>query len=314
MADVLRIGVGGLGTVGGGLLRLIETHGERIKTATGKDIAVTAVCARDRNKDRGVDLSRAQWFDDAVALANSDDIDVYVELIGGDEGVALDSVHAALQTGKHVVTANKALLATHGVDLARLAEDNNVALAFEAAVAGGIPIIKTLREALVGNAVSRVYGILNGTCNYILTKMIEEGLDYDAVLKEAQEVGFAETDPSLDVEGIDAKYKLVIVMFHAFGLLSNPENVFNYGITRISPFDIKFAKNQGYNIKLIAKCKRIGDHIEAYVMPSFVADHSTLSFTKNEYNAVILESAFSENQLLYGIKWQKCHSKENTNG
>ncbi|MGI9424337.1 MAG: homoserine dehydrogenase, partial [Hyphomicrobiaceae bacterium] len=175
MAETLKLGIAGLGTVGSGLLRLIDTHREHLRVATGKNIAVAAVSARDRNKDRGIDISQIAWFDDPVAMAGSDTIDVFVELVGGDEGVAREAVTAALGAGKHVVTANKALLAKHGVELATLAEDAGVALGFEAAVAGGIPVIKSLREALVGNAVTRIYGILNGTSNYILTKMQEEG-------------------------------------------------------------------------------------------------------------------------------------------
>ena len=300
MADVLRIGVGGLGTVGGGLLRLIEAHGERIKTATGKDIAVTAVCARDRNKDRGVDLSRAQWFDDAVALANSDDIDVYVELIGGDEGVALDSVHAALQTGKHVVTANKALLATHGVDLARLAEDNNVALAFEAAVAGGIPIIKTLREALVGNAVSRVYGILNGTCNYILTKMQEEGLPFEAVLKDAQDLGYAEADPTFDIGGHDAAHKLSLLTSIAFGTEVAFDQIHLEGIEKITPADIDAADELGYRIKLLGVSLKTDSGIEQRVHPAMVPKHSAIAEVSGVTNCVAVDGDFVGDLLLVG--------------
>ncbi|MGI9409201.1 MAG: homoserine dehydrogenase, partial [Hyphomicrobiaceae bacterium] len=217
MADVLKLGIAGLGTVGGGLVRLIETHGERLQMATGKTIIVSAVSARDRAKDRGIDVSRAVWFDDAVELAKSGDVDVFVELIGGEDGIARDAVDAAIQSGKHVVTANKALLAKHGVELATLAEDHGVALAFEAAVAGGIPVIKTMREAMVGNAVERVYGILNGTSNYILTRMQEEGLPFADVLKDAQRLGYAEADPTFDIGGHDAAHKLSLLTSLAFG-------------------------------------------------------------------------------------------------
>ncbi|MEM9356247.1 MAG: homoserine dehydrogenase, partial [Pseudomonadota bacterium] len=217
MEKTVRLGIAGLGTVGAGLVRLLERHRERLQVATGKSLTVTGVSARDRNKDRGIDLGDAQWFDDPVALASSADIDVFVELIGGEDGPAHDAVVAALSAGKHVVTANKALLAKHGVELATLAEDKGVALAYEAAVAGGIPVIKALRESLAGNEVSRVYGILNGTCNYILTKMQEEGLPFEDVLKEAQDLGYAEADPTFDIGGHDAAHKLSLLTSIAFG-------------------------------------------------------------------------------------------------
>ena len=300
MANVLKIGVGGLGTVGGGLLRLIETHGERIKTATGRDVVVTAVCARNPNKDRGVDLSRAQWFDDAVALAGADDIDVYVELIGGDEGVARDSVSAALNAGKHVVTANKALLASHGVSLARLAEDNGVALAFEAAVAGGIPVIKTLREALVGNEVSRVYGILNGTCNYILTKMQEEGLPFEDVLKDAQDLGYAEADPTFDIGGHDAAHKLSLLTSIAFGTEVAFDQIHLEGIETITPADIEAADELGYRIKLLGVALKTDSGIEQRVHPAMVPKHSAIAEVSGVTNCVAVDGDFVGDLLLVG--------------
>src|SRR5262245_45174033 len=196
MADPLKLGVAGLGTVGGGTLRLLATHGEEIAGRAGRDLKVVAVSARDHNKRRDADISKFRFVSDPVALAKDPEIDVFVELIGGEEGAAKDAVEAALQAGKHVVTANKALLALHGPYLAALAEKQGVALNFEAAVAGGIPVVKVMRESLQGNAISRVYGILNGTCNYILTKMLQEGRSFDDVLKEAQAQGYAEADPT----------------------------------------------------------------------------------------------------------------------
>ncbi len=201
--SVLRLGVAGLGTVGASLIRLVARHGHDIGVRSGRMIAVTAVSARDRSRDRGVDVSDCAWFDDPVALACSPEIDVFVELMGGAEGAAREAVEAALGAGKHVVTANKALLARHGAALAALAEAKGVSLNFEAAAAGGIPIIKTLRESLAGNRVARVYGILNGTCNYILTRMEREGLSFETCLAEAQRLGYAEADPTFDIDGFD---------------------------------------------------------------------------------------------------------------
>lgn len=300
MSEVLKLGIGGLGTVGGGLLRLIEAHGQRLKVATGKDIVVTAVSARNRDKDRGVDLSRAQWFDDPVALAGSDDIDAYVELIGGDEGVAHTSVLAALNAGKHVVTANKALLAKHGVELARIAEQNGAALAFEAAVAGGIPIIKTLREAMVGNEITRVYGILNGTCNYILTKMQEEGLPFEEVLKDAQELGYAEADPTFDIGGHDAAHKLSLLTSIAFGTEVAFDQIHLEGIEKITPADIEAADALGYRIKLLGVALKTDTGIEQRVHPAMVAKHSAIAEVSGVTNCVAVDGDFVGDLLLVG--------------
>ncbi|WP_457301389.1 homoserine dehydrogenase, partial [Phyllobacterium sp. P5_D12] len=200
MSEALRVGIAGLGTVGASVLKILRDKGEMLTRQCGKEIIVTAVSARDAKRDRGVDFSSATWFDDPVALAKSNNIDVFIELIGGDEGPARASVEAALRSGRHVVTANKALLAKHGVSLAKIAEDKGVLLNFEAAVAGGIPVIKALRESLTGNTVSRVYGIMNGTCNYILTRMWDEGISFEDCLADAQRLGYAEADPTFDIE------------------------------------------------------------------------------------------------------------------
>lgn len=287
---MINLGVFGFGCVGTGLWHVLEeTNNQHAK--------IKKICVKNANKERRIDPG---YFTlDKNELLNDSEIDVIVELID-DADAAFEIVKGAMINGKGVISANKKMIAEHLEQLIHLQKKYDVPFLYEGSACASIPIIRNLEEYYDNDMLSSVSGIFNGSTNFILTKMIEEGMEYETVLKEAQKVGFAETDPSLDVDGIDAKYKLVIVIFHAFGLISKPEHVFNYGITRISPFDIKFARNHGYNIKLIAKCKRIDDHIEAYVMPSFVADHSTLSFTKNEYNAVILESAFSENQLLYG--------------
>ncbi len=300
MADILKLGIAGLGTVGGGLVRLLETHGERLQMATGKAITVSAVSARDRNKDRGIDVSRAAWFDDAVEMAKSADVDVFVELIGGEDGAALEAVRAALQSDKHVVTANKALLAKHGVELATLAEDNGVALAFEAAVAGGIPVIKTLREALVGNAVERVYGILNGTSNYILTKMQEDGLPFADVLKDAQQLGYAEADPTFDIGGHDAAHKLSLLTSLAFGTEVAFDQIHLEGIESITPADIEAADELGYRIKLLGVSLRTDSGIEQRVHPAMVAKHSAIAEVSGVTNCVAIDGDFVGGLLLVG--------------
>ena len=211
MNTPLRIGIAGLGTVGAAVILMLARQRDMLAKLTGRDISVVAVAARDPAKERGFDPSQFTWFDDAVKLAQSPDIDLFVELIGGDEGPARASVEAALAANNHVVTANKALLAKHGMELAKLAEAHQVALAFEASVAGGIPIVKTLREGLAGNAVERVYGILNGTCNYILSRMEAEGLSFETCLAEAQRLGYAEADPTFDIGGFDTAHKLAIL-------------------------------------------------------------------------------------------------------
>ncbi|RVH90457.1 homoserine dehydrogenase, partial [Sinorhizobium medicae] len=217
MADALKIGIAGLGTVGASLVRILQDRHETLATTCGRAIEITAVTARDRSKDRGVDLAGITWFDDAVSLASQGGIDVFVELMGGTGDPAYASVKAALTHGVHVVTANKALLAAHGIELAEIAEKHGALLNYEAAVAGGIPVIKALRESMTGNTISRVYGIMNGTCNYILTKMEKEGLSFEACLKEAQRLGYAEADPAFDIEGNDTAHKLSILTSLAFG-------------------------------------------------------------------------------------------------
>ena len=211
MSEKLRIGVAGLGTVGSSLLQIIHNNNEGAEKQLISKLTVSAVCARDQLKDRGIQLAGLKWFDDPVKLAQSDQIDVFVELMGGDSGIVEESVRAALNHGKHVVTANKALLAKHGTSLAQICEMKNVSLNYEAAVAGGIPIIKTMRETLAGTSVSRIYGILNGTCNYILTRMEQERLSFKDCLEDAQKLGYAEADPTFDIEGNDTSHKLAIL-------------------------------------------------------------------------------------------------------
>ncbi|MBT6857182.1 MAG: homoserine dehydrogenase, partial [Rhodospirillaceae bacterium] len=207
-AAPLKIGIAGLGTVGAGTQKILVENRDILTARCDRELVVTAVSARDKSKDRGIDLAGIHWCDDAAELALRDDVDVVAELIGGEDGIAKSLVKAAIQNGKHVVTANKALLAHHGTTLALAAEAGGVTLAFEAAVAGGIPIVKAMREGLAANQISRVYGILNGTCNYILSEMRETGRDFADVLAEAQDLGYAEADPAFDIDGVDAAHKL----------------------------------------------------------------------------------------------------------
>ena len=290
MTKQLRIGVAGLGTVGASLVRLLETHGETMGKRAGRPMAVTAVSARDRNRDRGVDLSGLAWFDDPVALAGSDDIDCFVELVGGDEGAARHAVETALKAGKHVVTANKALLAKHGNALAVLAEENGAHLAFEASAAGGIPIVKTMREALAGNHVTRLYGILNGTCNYILSRMEAEGLSFAECLADAQRLGYAEADPTFDVEGYDTAHKLALLTSLAFGTQIDADAIYVEGISAITPLDLKMADDLGFRIKLLGVAERTKTGIEQRVHPTMVPRDSAIAQVMGVTNAVTIDA------------------------
>lgn len=300
MTEPLKLGVAGLGTVGAGLVRLLEAHGTRLSAALPRPVRIVAVSARSRSKDRGCDTDQFRWFDDPVALAADPEIDVFVELIGGDEGPAREAVETALRSRKHVVTANKALLAKHGVALAALAEDNGVALNFEAAVAGGIPVIKALREALLPNDIERVYGILNGTCNYILTTMQEEGRSFAEVLKEAQDRGYAEADPTFDVGGFDTAHKLSLLTSLAFGTKVAFEQVHVEGIEKISQADIEAADDLGYRIKLLGVAMRTSSGIEARVHPAMVPKHSAIAEVSGVTNCVAIDGDFTGNMLLVG--------------
>ncbi len=279
----------GLGTVGSGVVRMLDRRRDEIAARTGRAVEVVAVSARDRSRDRGCDLSRMRWFDDAVDLARDPGIDVFVELIGGQAGVARAAVEAALAAGKPVVTANKALLAHHGVALAALAESAGVGLYFEAAVAGGIPVVKTLREALVGNRIERVSGILNGTCNFILTKMQDEGIPFEAVLAEAQALGYAEADPTFDVDGFDTAHKLAILASLAFGVTPDPEAIHVEGIRSITLADLNAAEELGYRVKLLGVAMRTESGIEQRVHPTMVPKHWPLAQVSGVTNAVAID-------------------------
>jgi len=282
----LRIGVAGLGTVGTGVVKILAARREFLAAAAGRPIELVAVSARDRAKARGIELGHARWEDDARALASAPDVDVVVELIGGAEGIAHELVETALSNGKHVVTANKALIARHGTALARIAEARGVALDYEAAVAGGIPIIKTLREGLAANEITSVTGILNGTCNYILTEMETTGRDFADVLKDAQALGYAEADPAFDVGGIDAAHKLAILASLAFGTEVDFDSVYIEGIESITATDIRFAREFGYKIRLLAIAARNGEAIEQRVHPALVPEGSPLAAVNGVFNAV----------------------------
>jgi homoserine dehydrogenase len=300
MPDVLRLGLAGLGTVGTSLVQLIDRHGNDLAVRCGVPISIAGVSARHRQKSRSIDVSGFKWFDDPVALARDPGNDVFVELIGGANGVALDSVKAALSCGKHVVTANKALLAEHGVALARQAEDAGVSLNFEAAAAGGIPIIKTLREALAGNTVSRIYGILNGTCNYILTRMEQDHLSFGECLTAAQHLGYAEADPTFDVEGHDTAHKLALLTAIAFGTAIDAESIYVEGISSITPADIEAADELGYRIKLLGVASRTDSGIEQRVHPTMVPKSSAVARIDGVTNAIAVEADFVGQMVLSG--------------
>ncbi|WP_430250069.1 homoserine dehydrogenase [Neorhizobium sp. DAR64860/K0K1] len=300
MADALRVGIAGLGTVGASLVRIIQTRANELAVTCGRPIEIAAVTARDRTRDRGIDISAVTWFDSAEELAANAEIDVFVELMGGAEGAAADSVRAALRRGLHVVTANKALLAASGVELARIAEENGALLNFEAAVAGGIPVIKALRESLTGNTISRVYGIMNGTCNYILTRMEKEGLSFADCLKEAQRLGYAEADPAFDIEGNDTAHKLAILTTLAFGTQIAPDEIYLEGITNISIDDIHAAADLGYRIKLLGVAQRTETGIEQRVHPTMVPRDSVIAQVDGVTNAVAIESDILGELLMVG--------------
>lgn len=300
MSDALRVGIAGLGTVGASVLKILRDKGDMLTRQCGKEIIVTAVSARDAKRDRGVDFSSATWFDDPVALAKSNNIDVFIELIGGDEGPARAAVEAALKSGRHVVTANKALLAKHGVSLARIAEEKGVLFNFEAAVAGGIPVIKALRESLTGNTVSRVYGIMNGTCNYILTRMWDEGISFEDCLADAQRLGYAEADPTFDIEGNDTAHKLAILTSLAFGTQIAADDIYLEGISNISLADIKAADELGYRIKLLGVALKTDSGIEQRVHPTMVPVESVIAQVHGVTNAVAIETDLLGELLLSG--------------
>jgi homoserine dehydrogenase len=300
MNETFKIAVAGLGTVGAGVIKILQDNADVIAMRAGRRIEIVAVSARDKNRDRGVDVSRYQWVENPANLVKSGKIDALVEVIGGAEDPAHDVVKSALSSGINVVTANKALLASHGFALAEIAEKNNVNIRFEASVAGCVPVIKALREGFAGNKISAVYGILNGTCNYILTQMRESGRGFAEVLKEAQAKGYAEADPTFDVDGIDAAHKLAILSAIAFGVKPDIKGVEASGIRRLTATDIKFAGELGYRIKLLGIAKIFDEKISQVVEPCLVPIQSPLGGIEDVYNAAFIEGDFIETPLLTG--------------
>lgn len=289
MKKTVTLGVAGLGTVGVGVLKILEDQAAVSKTHLGADVQIRAVSARRRATDRGVDLSGYEWEDDPVNLAMRDDIDIFVELMGGSDGPAKTSVEAALQAGKHVVTANKALLAHHGWELAKLAETKGVGLRYEAAVAGGIPVIKSIQEALRGNNINRVFGVMNGSSNYILTQMAQSGLSYQEIFDQADALGYLEADPDLDVGGIDAAHKLAILAALCFGTKVDFEGLMIKGIQDITLKDLMAAKDMGFAIKLLGQAEATSEGLIQSVEPSLVPKTSILAQLEGGTNAIVLE-------------------------
>ena len=286
----LRLGVAGLGTVGGGLLKLIERQDEL--RLPGR-LVVTAVSARSKTRNRGIDISKLRWVDNPVELATADDVDVVVELIGGSDGPAKLTVEAALKAGKPVVSANKALIAEHGIEIAELAEKHNAHLLFEAAVGGAIPIVRAIRNSLSGVVVSRVAGILNGTCNYILSEMLRTGAAYETVLGDAQRLGYAESDPYLDVSGMDAAHKVLILASIAYGARPDFSQVQVEGVDKIEAMDITLANKFDYRIKLVAEAFRAPNGtdsgVRCRVAPVLLHKEHPLAQINGPLNAVVVE-------------------------
>jgi len=289
MPEPLRLGIAGLGTVGIGVVKIVQAQAEMIARRAGRPVVITAVSARDRTKNRDADLSGYTWEPDPVALAKRPDVDVFVEVMGGDNGPAKDATEAAIATGKDVVTANKALLAHHGQALAEAAEAAGRVIRFEAAVAGGIPVIKALTEGLAANGMRRVMGVMNGTCNYILTRMESTGLPYDQIFEEARQLGYLEADPNLDVGGIDAGHKLSLLAAIAFGTKVSFDAVELEGIGRVSIDDIRRAADMGYRIKLLGVAQVTGRGLEQRMSPCLVPADSPLGQLQGGTNMVVLE-------------------------
>jgi homoserine dehydrogenase len=289
MVAPLKLGIAGLGTVGAAVIRMVEEQAKVLSARCGRDIVVTAVTARSTGKDRGVDLSKMTWAKDALALAADPDIDCFVELMGGADEPALSAISTALKAGKSVVSANKALIAKHGLALAALAEQHGGAFNYEAAVGAAIPVIKTLREGLVGTDIQRVYGILNGTCNYILTRMEQEGLSFEACLADAQRLGYAEADPSFDIDGHDTAQKLAILASLAFGTEVSQSAVSVEGITSITPADLRAADELGFRVKLLGVAVKTKTGIEKRVHPTMVPKSTSIAQVMGVTNAVTID-------------------------
>lgn len=289
MSKALKIGIAGLGTVGAGVLKSLLARGDALAARCGRRLEIAGVSARERAKDRGVSLDALKWHDDPLGLVGDADIDVIVELIGGEDGIAKQLAEAALNAGKSLVTANKALIAHHGTALSALATGKGVALRFEAAVAGGVPVIKGISEGLAANSLSRVYGILNGTCNYILSVMEQTGRGFDDVLAEAQKLGYAEADPSFDVDGIDTAHKLAILASVAFGTELDYGGVYVEGMRHITALDLEYAAELGYRVKLLGLASLSARGLEQRVHPCMVSLETPIAHVEDVFNAVVCE-------------------------
>ncbi|MFT8736356.1 MAG: homoserine dehydrogenase [Zymomonas mobilis] len=289
MVQGLRIALAGLGTVGCGVLKLLKDNADLIGRRTGRKIEVIAISARNKNRDRGIDLSGYDWVDNVVDLPKRDDIDLVIELIGGSEGPALELAQACLKKGISLITANKAMVAHHGLELAELAEKAHIPLAYEAAVAGGIPIIKGIKEGAAANEISRIFGILNGTSNFILTTMEKDKRGFEDVLSEAQALGYAEADPTFDIEGIDAAHKLAILSTLAFGTKLDFASIKTAGIQTVTLADMEKAADMGYRIRLIGQAKKNDQGLFQKVSPCLVPCNHPLAQAAGSLNAVVAE-------------------------
>lgn len=299
MIEPLKVGIVGLGTVGAGTIKVLQANADLITKRAGRAIEIVGISARDKKADRGMDLSGYEWFDNPADLI--DKVDVIVEMIGGSEGAAYHLVKDALSAGKHVVTANKALIAHHGAELATLAEGNDCSIMYEAAVAGGIPVIKAARQSFAGNRINSVHGILNGTSNYILTEMRDTGRSFADVLQDAQDKGYAESDPTFDIEGIDAGHKVAILAAICFGMKPDFSAVRTQGIGHLTAEDMEFAAELGCVIKVIGTAKNYDGRILQTVEPCLVTENSPFSVIDGVYNAVYFECDFVETPLLTGL-------------
>ena len=296
----LKIGIVGLGSVGQGVIKILQDNSELIKKKTNTDIQIIGICAKDKNKKRDIVIHKYKWFDNPKSLAEDKSLDVLIELIGGEDGIALEVVESAISSNKHVITANKALLAKHGNYLFGLAEKNKVTILYEAAVAGAIPIIKTLKESTASNNISALYGILNGTCNYILTSMERDSITFDEALGKAKELGFAEADPTFDIEGYDAAHKLSILASVSFSQSIAYNDISIQGIKNISLDDILAAKDYGYKIKLLGIAKKNHNKLTQNVRPCLVPSESQLAKIDWEKNAVVIKGSFFGELTLSG--------------
>jgi homoserine dehydrogenase len=300
MARTINIAIAGLGTVGAETYRIITEESDFLKARSSAKFNVLAVSAKSRDKKRDVDLTGAEWITDCRDIADIDNIDVVIELVGGSEGVAKELVEKSITNGKSVITANKALVATHGNNIGELVAKHDVMFGYEAAVAGGIPIIKTIREGLASNRIGKIYGILNGTCNYILSVMRETGQEFEDILADAQRLGYAEADPSFDVDGVDAAHKLAILSAIAFQTPINFNGVHVEGIRLISPIDIDFATELGYRIKLLGIGELLGNGLQQRVRPCLVPVNVPIAQVEDVFNAVAAEAEGLGTSLSYG--------------